>query len=269
MAASHQTLVAVITLNLKNIYSAAMDQFRALLYSRNKEVLSMSPPISLMCHMMLAFLKERLTLDMHAILLSDLLIRLDTDQDKFINPDIPVIVQLLKTLSEKGLIVFIPSEDPHSSWVVHDIESILKNVNGALFADPVLNKSTGLASTTGIISTAVLKKAFPDYNCDMITQFMVHFEIGQVVDLSQIESNMAPEGSTSSDLGPLLFIPALVSVDRPSSATVPIIVSLGQRLSSVPISSSLHAFIMSFFIGCPLSLHYLKPKPHPSISGRL
>ena len=221
MAASHQTLVAVITVNLTNIYSTKMDQFRALLYSRNKEVLSMSPPISLMCHMMLSFLKERFPLDMHAILLSDLLIRLNTDQDKFINPDIAAVVPLLKTLSEKGLIVFIPSEDPHSCWVVRDKESILKNVNGALFADPVLKKSTGLASTTGIISTAVLKKAFPDYNCDMITQFMVHFEIGQAVDLSQIKSNMAPEGSTSSDLGPLLFIPALVSIDRPSSATVP------------------------------------------------
>ena len=32
---------------------------------------------------------------------------------------------------------------------------------------------------------------------------------------------MAPEGSTSSDLGPLVFIPALVSIDKPSSATVP------------------------------------------------
>ena len=55
----------------------------------------------------------------------------------------------------------------------------------------------------------------------MIAQFIVHFEIGQVVDLSKIKTNMAPEGSTSSDLGPLLFIPALVSIDRPSSATVP------------------------------------------------
>ena len=219
MAASHQTLVAVITVNLKNIYSAKMDQLLALLYSSTKEVLSMSPPISLMCHMMLAFLKERI--HMRAILLSDLLICLDTDQDKFINPDITAVVPLLKTLSEKGLIVFIPSADPHSSWVVRDKESILKNVNGALFADPVLKKSTGLASTTGIIPTAALTKAFPDYNCDMITQFMVHFEIGQVVDLSKIKTNMAPEGLTNSDLGPLLFIPALVSIDRPSSATVP------------------------------------------------
>ena len=51
---------------------------------------------------------------MHAILLSDLLICLDTDQNKFNNLNITAVVPLLKTLSEKGLIVFIPSEDPHS-----------------------------------------------------------------------------------------------------------------------------------------------------------
>ena len=133
LAASHQMLVAVITLNLTDIYSAKMDDLQALLYSKTKEVLSMSPPISLMCHMMLAFLKKKLPIYMHAILLSDLLICLDTDQDKFINPDIATVVPLLKTLSEKGLIVFIPSEDSHSSWVVRDKESILKNVNGASF----------------------------------------------------------------------------------------------------------------------------------------
>ena len=84
--------------------------------------------------------------------------------------------------------MFILSKDPHSSWVVRDKESILKKVIGALFADPVLNKSTGLTSTTGKIYIAVLKKAFPYYNCDMINQFMVHFQIGQAVNLSQIST---------------------------------------------------------------------------------
>ena len=222
MAASHQTLVTVTTLNLKNIYSEAMDQFQDLLYSTNIDVLSMSPPISMMCHMMLAFLKERLPPDMHAILLSDLLkiMHLETDQDKFINLDITAVIPLLETLSERGLIIFIPSKDPNSSWVVCKTESIIKEVNGALFADELLKKSTGLASKTGLISKEVLKNAFPHYNCDMITQFMVHFEIGQEVDLSQIKTIMVPDGSTSSDL-PLLFIPALVGNRQRSTATDP------------------------------------------------
>eukprot|EP00731_Ephydatia_muelleri_P006009 Em0003g257a len=217
-AISHQTLVDIIAVNLTKIYSGGMNLFGDLLYRTNKDVISMSPPISMMCHLMLAFLKEKLPPDMHAISLLDLIVRLEADQDKAINPDITAVVPLLKTLSEKGLIVFIPSKDPHDSWVVLRKESILKVVNGALFADQSLKEYAHLASNTGIIPTANIKSAFPKYNVGMITQFMIHFEIGQAVDLSQIVTNMAPESSTSSDL---LYIPALISIDRPNSATVP------------------------------------------------
>ena len=60
-------------------------------------VLSMSPPISMMCHLMLAFLMEKLPPDMHAISLSDLLACLEADH---IHPDVTAVVRLLKTLSE-------------------------------------------------------------------------------------------------------------------------------------------------------------------------
>ena len=217
---NYQKLIDIIAVNLTKIYSGGMDQLKDLLYGTNKDVLSMSPPISMMCHLLLAFLKEKLPPDMHAISLSDLLIHLEADQDKAINPDNTIVVPLLKTLSEKGLIVFIPNEDPHSSWVVLQKESILKKVNGALFADQSLKEYAHLASNTGIVPTAIIKSTFPEYDVDMITQFMVQFEIGQIVDISQINTNMAPEGSAISGLGPLLFIPALVNVDRPSSALV-------------------------------------------------
>ena len=217
---NYQKLIDVIAVNLTKIYSGGMDQLKDLLYGTNKDVLSMSPPISMMCHLLLAFLMEKLPPDMHAICLSDLLVHLEADQDKAIHPDNTTVVPLVKTLSEKGLIVFIPNEDPHSSWVVLQKESILKKVNGALFADQSLKEYAHLASNTGIVPTAIIKSTFPEYDVDMITQFMVQFEIGQIVDISQINTNMAPEGSAISGLGPLLFIPALVNVDRPSSALV-------------------------------------------------
>ena len=216
-AISHQTLVDIIALNLTKIYSGGMNLFGELLYRTNKDVLTMSPPISMMCHLMLAFLKEKLPPDMHAISLSDLLLRLKADQDRAINPDIIAVVPLVKTLSEKGLIVFIPFEDPHSSWVVLHKESILKNINGVLFAVQSLKKYAHLASNTGIIPTAIIKSTFPEYNVDMITRFMVHFEIGLAVDLSKIITNMGPESPTSSDL---LYIPALINVDRPSTNNI-------------------------------------------------
>ncbi|KAL5477966.1 hypothetical protein EMCRGX_G024833 [Ephydatia muelleri] len=158
---SHQKLVKVAALNVRNLYSGEMDQFWKLLHDTNKGII------------------------------------------------------------KQGLIVYIPSEDPLHSWIVLNKGNILQKVNGALFADPSYKEYIHLASSTGIIPRSVLEAALPDYNIKMITQFMIHFELCQVVDLSQVNTNMAPEGSSSPDLGPLLYFPALVHVDRPSSATVP------------------------------------------------
>ena len=222
VAISHQKLVSILALNVAATYSGEMDQFKDELCRINKDVVHMSPSISMMCHMMLAFLKQRIPdLDVDAISLSDLITYLAADPDKLIDPDSTKIVPILQTLSEKGLILFIPSEVSLNSWIVLRKESILKKVNGALFADPSLKEYIHVASNTGIVPRAVIKRIFPEYNVEMITQFMIHFELCQAVELSQVDTNMAPEGSPSSDLGPLLFFPALVNVERPSSATVP------------------------------------------------
>eukprot|EP00731_Ephydatia_muelleri_P000155 Em0001g155a len=227
MAISHQILVNVLAINLTKIYSGEMNQFKDLLYGIIRNVLSMSPPISMMCHMLLAFLREKLPPDIDALSLSHLIEHLErhrddtSDLDNLIDPDTSNIIPLLKTLSEKGLILFIPSDNPLNSWIVLHKESILKKVNGALFADPSLKEYIRVASNTGIVPKAVIQEIFPEYNIEMITQFMIHFELCQAVDLSQVDTNMTPEGSSSSDLGPLFFFPALVYVHRPSSATVP------------------------------------------------
>ena len=222
VAINHQKLVSILALNVAATYSGDMDQFKDELCRMNKDVVHMSPSISMMCHMMLAFLKQRIPdLDVDAISLSDLIAYLAADPDKLIDPDSTKIVPILQTLSEKGLILFIPSEVSLNSWIVLRKESILKKVNGALFADSSLKEYIHVASNTGIVPRAVIKKIFPQYNVEMITQFMIHFELCQAVELSQVDTNMAPEGSPSSDLGPLLFFPALVNVERPSSATVP------------------------------------------------
>ena len=219
-AIGHHELINVVALNLKKIYQSVMDQFMSLLHATNIDVINLCPSISMMCHMMLAFFEEKLPPNLDAICLSDLLIHLKADPDQLIDPASSSIIPLLYTLSDKGFIVYIPSEDPLNSWVVLKKGCILKEINGALFADPSLKQYTQLASNTGIIPRSVLQKAFPQYNIEMITKFMVHFELCQVVDLSNIATNMAPDGLPSPDLGPLFFFPALVHVTRPNSATV-------------------------------------------------
>ena len=220
-AIRHQTLVKVVAQNLTRIGSDGMDQLMNLLHETNKAVISMCPPIPTHCSLLLAFFNEKLPPDVDAISFSNLLEQLKADPDKVIQPDVPQLIPILKTLSEKGLIVFIASEDVLNSWIVLHKEIILKKVNGAFSADPFLKEYNHLVSNTGIVPRSVLEKAFPEYNIEMITQFMIHFELCQPVNLSQVDTNMAPEGSSNPDLGPLLFFPALVNVGRPSSANVP------------------------------------------------
>ena len=186
----------VFALNLTKINSGKMDKFKDLLYGKIKNVLSISPPISMMCHIRLAFLREKLLPDIEALSLSDLIVHLKADRDKLIHPDSST-TPLLEILSEKGLILLIPSQDPLNSWIVLHKESILKKVNGALFADPSLKEYIRVASNTGIVPKAVIQQVFPNTN-----------DNSQAVNLSQVDTNMAPEGSSSSDLGPLFSNPS-------------------------------------------------------------
>ena len=217
---THQNLVDVVTLNLKKPYSTEIEQFMELLNKTNKAVISMCPPIPGHCPLLLNFLKVKLPLDAHAISLSDLHARITGDKDmRVMDPQLSTIIQSLKILTGRGLIALILSNDPpNNSWVVLQKECILKKVNGTLFADSNLKEYRQLSSNTGIIPKAVLRKAFPEYDVEMIAQFMIQFEMCQLVDLSKIDTNMKAEGSV---LGPLLFFPALVREDRPSSVIVP------------------------------------------------
>ena len=221
MVIINHKFVSAIAMNLKDLYSSEMGHFKTLLQDTNKMVVSCSPSIPMQCHLLLAFLKDRIHSDLDVISLSDLMELISADPDKSIRPDLFKIIPFIQTLSEKGLVVFIPSEDPSFSWIVLNTEKILKKINGTMFADPSLKEYIHLASNTGIISVSALKQAFPEYNIQMIAQFMIHFELCQEVDISQVNTNMAPERTPSPDDGPLLFFPALVNVDRPCDATVP------------------------------------------------
>ena len=85
----------VVSLNLTNMYGDEMDQLMSLLHETNKEILSMCPSISMMCHMILAFLKERLPPNMDAITIFDLTVHLSNDPDKLIRPALPHIIPIL------------------------------------------------------------------------------------------------------------------------------------------------------------------------------
>jgi ankyrin repeat protein len=180
-----------------------------------KEVLARSDRISFYCHVLYAFLQKKVKTC--AICLTSLL-HLIKDQN---DPSLPyredLLINLLKTLHDKGLILFLQGSD-RSSWVIIDITSLLHIVNGKIFSPKTFDEHHSLCSNTGIVPLSVLHDLFPDYDFNMLVSFLSILEFCHLIDantFNDITTNMLPGDSLQKE--PLLFFPALINVDIPET----------------------------------------------------
>ena len=213
--------VQCTVLNVTSFSGKVFDSFRSLLHSTIDEVRLRCPAISLTCHVMYAFLNDKVPVDANVISLSKLLTLLNQENTKVLPTDATEVSEHLKVLSDKGFIMFFESDTKlDDSWIVFRPESLLEEVNGVLFAPSNFNEYLPLASNTGLIPISVLKSHFPEpkYNIDMITQFLVQFELCQPITLTLANTtSQQPPCSSSPDL----FFPPLVSASRPDCVTIP------------------------------------------------
>ena len=239
-ALTKHTFVGFIALNATDLQGKKMINFMSLLRQTNSSVIAKHPAISLNSHMMYAFLNDRVPADLDAITLSQLLTLLRQEEPKFLPTEASEVTPLLKTLSDKGLIVFL-RDDEANSWIVLHPEILLEKVNGVLFAPPFFRERLPIASNTGVIPIPVLREHFRD-NTDMMVQFLKLFELCVPITLTNVNTNMTPIGSPntpSTALGPLLYFPACVSVDKPSPYSVTITQrSFGRLLRTTSINQS-------------------------------
>ena len=172
-----------------------------------------SPAISLTNHLMYAFLNDKVPSDKEVIALPYLMSLLEMEEPRVLPTETSEIIKLLTTLSEKGFIVFLVT-DNDDSWIVLDQITLLEKVNGALFSPSHFKEHLPIASNTGIIPMSVLGSHLhvPSHNIEMIIQFLIKHQLCQRICLEGFNTNMAPQVPTSSDL---LFFPPLISEERP------------------------------------------------------
>ena len=224
-AIKKHTFVGFIALNGTAPNGEEVKGFMSLLHETTEGVNARCPAISLSNHVTYAFLKDKVRTDKDAIPLSLLLTLLGQEEPKVLPNEASKIIPHLKTLSDKGFIVFLESSIG-DSWIVVRPEALLEKVNGVLFAPKEFKEHLPIASNTGVIPVAVLKKYFPEptYNMDMIVQFLKLFELCVPITLTKVDTNMTPGSSPnipSTGLGPLLFFPACISVEMPPNVTIP------------------------------------------------
>ena len=200
-----------IALNAIECCGDSLKRFLSFLNGINIKVGKRSPAISLTNHLMYAFLNDKVPSDIEVISLSSLMSLLEKEVPRVLPTNTSEIISLLTTLGERGFIVFLRTSNDNS-WIVLDQGTLLEKVNGALFAPSFFKEHLPIASNTGIIPMDVLGKRFPHHNNAMIVQFLIKLQLCQRISLDGVNTNMAPQGPSSSEL---LFFPPLISEDRP------------------------------------------------------
>ena len=196
--------------------------FRSLLSTSQQAILSSQPSMSLYCHVLYAFLRTKL--GKTSCTLQELTSALTSEKD--FSFDSIELSESLISLSDKGLILFVQNQEhPKSSWVVVEKDSLLREVNGTLFAPDNFKQYRQVASNTGIVPIATLEELFPQYSLEMLVGCLEIMEFCHPVDPSalqgtNLESNRATLSSPPSGASHLFF-PSLAKEHRPDDLSSP------------------------------------------------
>ena len=219
--AKQLTYGGFVSMDCRESKSKKARHFRFLLSTSQQAILSSQPSMSLYCHVLYAFLRTKL--GKASCALQELTTALASEKDLDFNS---TVTESLISLSEKGLILFVQNhEHPQSSWVVVEKDTLLREVNGTLFAPDNFKQYRQVASNTGIVPITTLEELFPKYSSEMLVGCLENMEFCHPVDPSALqgtglESNKATLSSPPSGASHLFF-PSLVKEHRPGDLPSP------------------------------------------------
>ena len=121
-----------VSMDCRESKSKEARHFCSLLSTSQQAILSSRASVSWHCHSLYAFLSTKL--GKTSCTLQELTSALASEKD--FSFDSISLTESLTSLSEKGLILFMQNQEyPQSSWVVVEIDALLREVNGTLFAE--------------------------------------------------------------------------------------------------------------------------------------
>ena len=220
--AKQLTYGGFVSMDCRESKSKEARHFCSLLSTSQQAILSSQPSMSLYCHMLYTFLRTKL--GKASCTLEELNSALVSEKD--FSFDSTSLKELITFLSDKGLILFVQNQEHlQSSWVVVEKDTLLREVNGALFAPEHFKQYRQVASNTGIVPIATLEELFPQYSSEMLVGCLENMEFCHPVDPSalqgtNLETNKATLSSPPSGASHLYF-PSLVKEHRPGDLPSP------------------------------------------------
>ena len=236
----HQQYTGFFSMDCRYADTDISRRLIATLANSQKAIAASQPVISYHSHVIYAFLRTKL--NVVGCTLHDLVSEITKENDFSLPSDQSVLIDILTTLSDKGLILFIHHR--HStSWVIVKKEVLLKEINGTLFAPDHFKEHRDLASNTGIVPVSNLHEVFPDYNSEMLVGFLTSLDFCRSVDPSVLQ-NTNLQATPSHSTADLLFFPGLVQSERPDSLVQQEALKFGWCLKCI----NPHEFLSSRFL---------------------
>ena len=206
----YQHYAGCVTMDCRRANTDASHQLISIFTDSHKAIVASQPAINSYCHVLYAFLHTKL--QVVGCTLEYLLSAVTKENSPCLPNDPSVITELLTTISNKGLILFI--QQPQASWIIVKTEILLNDINGKLFAPRLYKEHCNLASNTGIVPVSNLHEVFNQVSKEMLKGFLMSLDFCRPVDPSVLQyTNLQTKPSQSTD--DLLFFPGLVQSEYP------------------------------------------------------
>ena len=207
-----------IALDCRDPASKKLQHFCSLV-NQSCTVLRQTADVDLRCHVLYAFLLDRFK-DNVACTVSDVATSIK-ETSALLPQKLDTLIPLISTLSNKGLLLLVKSGESFGGWwIILQKQALLGEMNGVIFAPKNFRQHKDLSWSTGVVPFFKLKNEFPDYNPNMISEFLTHlefcFKIEDHQTLALLKDEAANMEVTSPDISEdYYFFPALVSVENP------------------------------------------------------
>ena len=208
----HQHYAGCVVMDCRRANTDASRQLISIFTNSHKAIVASQPAISSYCHVLYAFLHTKL--QVVGCTLEYLLSAITKENSPCLPNDPSVITELLTTISNKGLILFI--QQPQASWIIVKTEILLNDINSKLFAPRLYKERCNIASNTGIVPVSNLHEVFNQVSKEMLKGFLMSLDFCRPVDPSVLQyTNLQTKPSQSTD--DLLFFPGLIQSEHPDS----------------------------------------------------
>ena len=207
-----------VALDCRDPASRELRHFCSLV-NQSCSVLRETADVDLRCHVLYAFLQERFKGKVACTVSNVATSVKETSELLPQNPE--SLIPLISTLSDKGLFLLVQGGKSHrNSWIILQKQALLSEINGVIFAPSSFAQHKDLSWSTGVVPFSKLKNQFPDYNPNMVCEFLTHlefcFKIEDHETLALLNDEVANMEGTPPDVSEeYYFFPALVSVENP------------------------------------------------------